>query len=234
MAKSAKLLDLDSWFGADDPLNPDKLLPELRECYIEDGPIGPMIKHPLVNEIMFHSWKLANEMYEAKRKLIEERLAQQDYLGILALYERPWRLQAVHTWWQEDTITKDELRDLFSWVWTDCEMPSQFGDMPRELFRATGFLTDIEGKRTRRDVFGCQKEITVYRGCQPEHKNGLSWTRNAAQAAFFAKRFNTEGEVWSARAPVKSILGVFLGRGEDEAVVAPEKLKQRRREEREG
>ncbi len=219
---------LREWVG-DDPMNIEKLLPELRECVVE-GQFGPMIKHPLVNEVFFHSWKIANEMYEAKTKRIAEMIAEGNRMAALWFYERPWRLTTMNEWYDDGYISLDEMREWLPRVWIDVEVPWQYGVVPIQMFIATGFVTDVEGKSKVEDF--ARGAINVYRGCDHRNRDGISWTRSAERAAWFAGRLSDqEPEVWKGRVAPSDILGIFLERGEDEVVVAPWNVKQRRRME---
>lgn len=225
--EAKRLLD---WIGPD-PLNPDKLHPELKKCYSADGSWGPMIKHPLVNEIMFHSWKIANEMYEAKRKRIAEHIEKGEYGNALWFYERPWRLTTFYDWWKSGEITIEQMRELLPHVWTDCEFPLQFGQKPLRLFNAAGFITDIEDKDHIEAFLPAKSAITVYRGCgRPGYRDGISWTKSPERADWFAGRFNKGNKyIYAGEATPNTILGIFLGRGEEEVVVSPRRLKNLRR-----
>jgi len=228
--EAKRLLD---WIG-DDPLNPDKLHPDLRECYSEDGPMGPMIKHPLINELFFHSWKICNEMYEAKRTRIAEHIAKGEYEYALWFYERPWRMTMFYDWWRDGEITTDRMRQMLPEVWIDAEMPSQFGDIPLILFQTAGFVTDVEDKETATAFVLPKTTATIYRGCTLQTRDGISWTKSAQRAAWFAKRLLPEGvlgEVWTAQVAPEHILGIFLDRNEEEVVVNPANLLNRTRVE---
>ena len=63
----------------------------------------------------------------------------------------------------------------------------------------------------------------MYRGCNPYHRLGLSWTTDRAKAEWFAERFACvmKTRVYSAHAPAGHILAMFQARKESEVVVNP-------------
>ena len=77
----------EEWF-ADEPTNPDRLLPDLRPYYRPKGGDGlkhwAMLKHPLVFQVPFVSWKMANDQYLAKRarNSPREALMKMKWLGM--------------------------------------------------------------------------------------------------------------------------------------------------------
>jgi hypothetical protein len=218
-------------FFGEDPQNLDKLHPELRACVVEDGPLGgPMIKHPFVNEVFFTSWKLANQQYEIKTKRVAELLLEGKHESALWFYERPWRITTFCQWWKDEEITEEQMVEMLPHVWIDCEMPSQFGTLPLQMFRAAGFVTDVEDKSEVKDFLLPKQTVTIYRGCGLGYQFGISWTKSPGRAAWFARRFNQEkGQVWVGEVGPQEILGIFLGRGEEEVVVDPHKVKSVRR-----
>lgn len=217
--------DVEDFWGKD-PQNIEKLLPPLRRC-IRDGPMGNMLKHPLVNDAFFTSWKVANAQYTAKRERYRKALDEKDWEQALFWIERPWRLTYLASWWKHKRITRVELADLLEWAWVDAELPSQFGRMPLTLFRATGFISDMDGKDSELDFLLPKEKCVIYRGAADDMRLGLSWTKSAQKAAWFAKRFSVAygGRVWRATVTPENIFGIFLGRGEEEVVVDPCKLK---------
>ena len=222
-------------FG-EDPQNESKLLPVLRNRICDSSIEGmKAIKHPFVNEIFFASWKMANMQYTMKLERYKEWLSEREWRRALFLVERPWRLPYLFSWWKRRRITRDELRELLVHFWVDAELPSQYERMPLTLFRAAGFITDMDGKESELDFLLPQQETTIYRGSALEYRDGLSWTKSAERAGWFARRLNVDSEervVWRATVTPERILGIFLDRGEEEVVVDPWKLKDIREVER--
>lgn len=130
-------------FG-ENPQDVTKLDPELSR-YLYDHPIfGRSLKHPLVFQIPFISWKLANDSFAAKKKKVEELMAAGKYDSAIWLYERPYRLPTLAEWYEEKTIDLDQLRAILPDVWMDVEEPQQYEDLPLELFEESGYVSDTE------------------------------------------------------------------------------------------
>lgn len=88
---------------------PEQLLDELRP-FLVSGPVGwPMLKHPYLYEMIVDLDKAAliNERFKHKKKAIEQYYNDKNYSGVLALTERPYRLE--------------EFRKSLGWIWTDSE-----------------------------------------------------------------------------------------------------------------
>jgi hypothetical protein len=215
--------DMDSYFG-EDSTDYTKLIPELQEYYEETSSLGsPILRHPLVYQVpAFYSWKLANDTFNLKTAKIKELIAMDDPDRALWLYEKPYRLSILYTWWkQAGLVSLDQLREILPEAWTNAEYPFQcgYGNILR-MFRATGFVTDAP------DHHPPESEVYIFRGCLAKHKRGLSWTFNPRKADWFANRFNKKGlgHVYKAHIPKEGVLGIFLGRNEDEVVVEPKLL----------
>jgi hypothetical protein len=206
----------------EDPMGWTRLRPELLPYYEESGgSLGwPMLRHPLVYSIPFGSWKMANEMFERKTERVKELMAEGNYSSALWYYERPYRLTMLMLWWKEKRFDLEGLREMLPTVWIDTEHPKQFGYAKLvKLFRTTGFLTDMPGLE---EPYPC----TVYRGCLPIDKRGISWTLLREKATWFAHRLNEpgKGRVYEATVPAEAVLAVFTGRGEAEVLVDPKYL----------
>lgn len=221
-ASYQKLMD---YYG-DDAQNPDKLIPELRIFYEpHGGSLGwAMLRSPLVFQVPFTSWKLANESFEFKSKAVEERLAAGNALGALFFYERPYRLHMFMYWLAEKKFSRDEAKEALTELWKDTEMPKQFGYAKLvKLFRRIGFITDEPGMIV-------PDEVEIYRGVQTNHKHaarGISWTLSSDKARWFARRFSGKGSggiVYRAKIRKANILAIFMGRSESEIVVDPKGL----------
>ncbi|KKN60711.1 hypothetical protein LCGC14_0529100 [marine sediment metagenome] len=220
--------DLEELLGKD-PLNVGKLHPELKACLV-DGPFGPSIQHPFVHQVFFSSWKRANEMLEHKNTQVAKAIAEKRWGQVLWLYERPWRLDMLNEMWMNKTITRHELRTLLPRIWIDAELLGKRKALLLRLFKATGFVSDDAEKPNVQDYLVPGEAVTIYRGSAPAHANGLSWTRSPQIAAWFARRLNDEKTciVTAGEVLPEHVLGVFTGRGEDEVVVNPRHIKNRR------
>jgi len=213
----------DKDFFGEDNTNPAFLLPELRDYYEETSSLGmPILRHPLVYQVpFFYSWKIANQSYLEKQKRITELLVQKDPDRALWLYEKPYRLSILYVWWRAKIVTDAQLKEILPEAWTNAEFPFQCQYRKiLAMFRRTGYVTDAP------DHHPPESEVYIFRGCLPKHKNGLSWTFNPRKADWFAHRLNKKntGRVYRAHIPKEGVLGIFLGRNEDEVVVDPKLL----------
>jgi hypothetical protein len=171
---------------SDEPLHPD-LLP-----WLEDLDIGPTLRHPLVYDYLPRPG-LVNRRYELKKEALAEALEEGKWHSYVFLHERPYRAQAL---WDLDTKVADRLSDHDYWelagsVWVDSENIHQNIDIWEELFDSDRscqreLMSDEEWEKLR----ALPEWITAYRGCIADlNEDGLSFTLDRGQAAWFARRF---------------------------------------------
>jgi len=109
-------------------------------------------------------------------------------------------------------------------AWSMAEFPCSLlePDVWVELFEEAGYTTD--GQPTQRP----RKAVTVYRGCHPERRDGMSWTTDIDRAQWFADRDlgSGAGVVFEAEISPGFLLAYIhkSHRGEAEYVVDPAAL----------
>lgn len=208
----------------------DQLLADSREPLHDDlaqyltevTVLGPYVRHPLVFGPASLPGAL-NRQLEQKRVLLAEAHASRDWKRVFWLYERPYRMSMLGSFYETGDITLDELRDVLPGVWIDTEFPHSFGALPRTLFTATGFLTDAPS------VFAALPEtLTIYRGSRAHIRPSareISWTLARGCAEKFARRLGRrDGAVWRGDVKKSDVLAYFEGRGEAEVVVTPRRI----------
>jgi hypothetical protein len=194
-----------------------ELHPDLQP-YLEDGVLGPQLRHPLVYAVPLWTKAHANYMYEQKKKDLEKAIAEKKYSQIIFLHERPYRLEAFIQ------IAKD-LPDSKYWsllasIWTDTENGWQNLNEWRALFSADrparGHLMDENEHFTLGNL---PETVEIYRGCQEGiNEDGLSWTLDPEKAKFFAERFGKPGKVLKKTVNKAQIVALFQGRNEAEVI----------------
>src|SRR5206468_336994 len=176
----------------------EPLDPEFAE-WMEDGPFGPAIKHPLVYDFTPQIGGLPNRQLRYKKKALARATEEKDWHTVVFLHERPWRADAliniVHEHGEE--IADADYWKLVGSVWIDSEniwqntlewdalLGSERGD--REAIMAA----DDEDEAPDLAMYRALPEtVTVYRGATDGlNEEGLSWTTDRAKAVWFAKRF---------------------------------------------
>lgn len=188
--------------------------------YVEEiAGMGTILRHPLVFQVPFFSPKAANESYARKLELLDKQPIE----DALFLFERPYRLRVLLD--IAPGLPLKKLRAALQDVWTDTEFPHQV-DQKRLLatFERAAFLTDAKEK----PAWKTGERLPVYRGQQKGSPTGLSWSLSHARAAFFARRFAGEGDVpvvVHGTVLADDVYAYFVGRGEDEVVVDPKRVK---------
>lgn len=206
-----KLLDT---FGRN-PSDIEQLDPALR-LYCEEVEGMTLLRHPLVYQVPFFSWKLANDVYQSKMVQSKQTHDAKEWNRHIALYERPHRLSTLIQLYRFDLISPAELNELLSEWWTDTEFPHTQQHRLVEIFREAGFVSDERPRPT--------ESLTIYRGQREGDPPGMSWTLSLGRARWFAKRWKKDGEkgvVLAVHIPPDVILGLFDRRNEEEVVVDP-------------
>jgi hypothetical protein len=194
-----------------------KLHPDLKPWVTEHEEFGIQLMHPLVYQVIGFSYALANKQYEAKTALVEERIKEENFSGAIWLYERPWRMEILKQWVDDNFIPQEQLRELLPAVWIDTEIPQGNQDDPMYLFREAEWITDAEWK----DYEKLPDKLTLYRGvdgvCELT-EDGPSWTLDRKVADFFGNRY-AEGDVYKIVIPKRASLAFFTGRAEAEIIL---------------
>src|SRR6478736_3433688 len=99
----------------------EKLHPDLQTYLEERGPLGRMIRHPLLYEIVYMPQMNAvlNARYLAKKKATTEAFDKKDWSHYIILYERPYRLVPFMN--SMKLMTDQEYWHNLGRVWSDSE-----------------------------------------------------------------------------------------------------------------
>lgn len=212
-------------------LHPD-LVPHLH-----DGPVGQMLHHPLIINIIHHEMDNArsNAFYLRKREAVEKALAEGDYERYVFLHERPYRLNAfldaIERGAAEDAT---QYWDILGGIWTDSENI-------HEHYEDWEFLWDYDvpgreqvmNEQEREALAALPDKLEVYRGIgHKEYVDGFSWTVDKDKAIWFARRFAGTGGrqpyLVTGTVSKEDVLAHFLGRGEAEIVALPEHVQDKK------
>lgn len=217
----------------------EPLDPELEEWKDETGFFGECVKHPLVFSVPYVEQynTMVNQQLHAKKRLLEEYIAKENWSGAVFLHERPYRFEVFYDMvqgggriWERDAVyfSDADYWHILSECWTDTENMWQVEDYVRELVeygpngRWEHFMSDGE----REFLHALPDRFLVYRGHQDMNQQGVSWTLSYWKACWFAQRFEHKGKarVSFAWCPKNSVIGYLDGRNEYEIAVLPEDL----------
>ena len=140
-------------------------------------------------------------------------------------YAKPDRLAALTVLFEDGVVSRKALREVLATIWIGVESPSRSGVAKARvvrMFRAAGFLSDNPTITTPPP-----EGLTIYRGCHPQYRLGLSWTTDQVKARWFAQRFGSiiNTQLYRAQVSGRRILAMFGGRKEAEVVVNPRGLR---------
>jgi hypothetical protein len=194
-------------------------LDEELAAWVEPGPLGNFLNHPLVQDLMVDAMPgLANMRLRDKRKRLAAAGAKEDWNSYVFLHERPYRFQAL-----EEVLAEYPVKDpgkLVASVWIDSENIHQNYDGWGEILSDYGMAMESDDRKTLSEL---PEELTVYRGCTKAGEDGYSWTLDKEKAEWFAKRFARSGaQLLETKIPKDSVVAYLGGRGESEIVILPE------------
>lgn len=189
-----------------------ELHPDLKACLDTVG-VFEMIRHPLV-VMIYHDEDFiieqANQIFEHKKKALEEALDKAEYAKYVWLHERPYRLQAFLV--VDQYLARKARLDVLREIWTDTENFWQYAE------EWEGLLEEYEGKDAFKTLKPLPKEFTIYRGGS---KSGLSWTLDLERAKWFARRYGKTHPLWKSVVKKRNVIAYFTDRGEEEIVILP-------------
>ena len=212
----------------------EELHDDLRPWVVEDGPFGPMLKHPLVQEIFFDQTRCAriNLSYDYKLRAVAEAEEKQQWSRCIFLRERPYRPMILHE--LVGVVDGPEYWKLVGEVWTDSENCWEYQDEWRDMLTVDTPGREFMSSEDVRCVFslspedgGLLPETRVYRGFAQEGAlDGYSWTLDFARAKWFANRSVWRGgdcpQVAAATVKAEHVIAYITGRDEQEIVLLPE------------
>lgn len=124
-------------------------------------------------------------------------------------------------------LSKRDFVEMLCNAWISSESPNNDVNVSQSellrMFKSADkslLMTDEERKR----LDELDDPVTVYRGVTPYNAKSvkaMSWTLDYEKALWFAKRFDSEGTVYTAEIEKSHILALFDGRDESEIVVEP-------------
>lgn len=198
---------------------------DLRSC-LQDGPIGPMIHHPLVIDLFAvpDCYDSLNRRYAAICERVGSALAKGDYSGYVSWHEKPYRAEALFEV-AHDIEDDTEFWRLVSETWAGSENIFQNVDIWVDLL-----CSDRSGREAmmsadeQQALADMPEKFTVYRGTVERYRDdgGLSWTTDYDKAEWFAERFEAEDSVVLSREVSRdSVVAYLTSRGENEIILQP-------------
>jgi hypothetical protein len=122
----------------------------------------------------------------------------------------PWTPDLLISLWRKGRLKQEHLRVTLLNVWRYLDHPAAWPMRTwRAIFRCAGFLSDGEPRPTR--------ALTVYRGCTPEGRRGMSWGTQRWVAEKFANYWvdqgysTVRGHVYKARVNPGNLLAMIPG-----------------------
>lgn len=203
--------------------------------YLMPGPLGLMLKHPLVNDILvipgMHGQ--SNRLYERRQQILAETRKRRQWLRYVFTHERPWRATALEQLVDDGSVglTKQAEWHLASVVWTDSENVEEFDGFWSSIWSHDNARMAMNA--TERKAFEALPEmVPVWHGLEREDGRtlGFSWTTSEKVGRWFASRFAMYRKRGSYLAkglvPKSKVRAYLLGRNEFEIIAFPEDVEQ--------
>lgn len=202
----------------------EELDPEFEPYVSEHELFGRIIRHPLVIDVPATNLNGFNNLrLRIKKAKLAELVAEKNWGGVLVLYERGYRLDALYKYVLKHDLDGEVLplweqpksvRKHAQWVWTDSENINQNREEWLHLYR----------DRPEGAVLGNLKEfrklpekVELFRG--GGEQPFLSWTTDRSIAEFFSGRLGNGEGVHSITVDKRDIFAYYTSRGESEALV---------------
>lgn len=202
----------------------EPLLPELKKYLTKDGPLGQMLRHPLVYAMICtpETYALYNHSYRVKSKAVKEALDSGDFRQYIWYHERPYRLQAFCQ--SMHLMSPKQYWTMLHDIWVDSENIWQNLDLWKSLMLpnvpCSYFFMD---EKDRAFLKALKTPVTIYRGCNATNQHGLSYTLDRDKAAWFSRRFQPIGARVIERVVMRAeIFAYSSSRGESEIILQPE------------
>lgn len=199
----------------------EEVCDELKPFVTQTSSGFPMIHHPLlVTMFTPRMAAIENEQFRRKKELVERKIKAKEWGTVIALHERPYRVQAFSQCM--DKMSPVAYWEHAAWCWIDSENIWQNKALWRKIWQAKISHKIYAMETDEQATFHRLPEtVRVWRGVHSdEHdKDGFSWTLDHGKAVWFAQRWKTN-ERWIITGEVKrsAIHAVLLGRGEAEVV----------------
>lgn len=192
-----------------------------------------MVKHPFTDTAFTSIVKNPDKLTENKvinilesennlncwREYMSDRINSADSADeIYCRITKPYRLTFMK--YAGQYLSEKDFAEMLCNAWISSESPNS--ELLRMFRSADKSLLMTAEERKRLDEL--DDPVTVYRGVTPYNAKSvkaMSWTLDYEKALWFAKRFDSEGTVYSAEIEKSHILALFDGRNESEIVVEP-------------
>ena len=196
----------------------EELRPELIP-YLEDGPLGPQLRHPLVYQVPLFTNGHANRMLEQKLEAIKKARAEKNYALYVYMHERPYRLHAFRDFVESSDVPDEIYSEIAGDIFTDAENAHQNLEEWKRILRSPRV---IQKSIMREEDYKLYEELpndlVIYRGCVSKNENGLSWTLSKEKAEWFASRFGKTGHILEARIEKSNAIALLNHRNEQEII----------------
>ena len=166
---------------------------DLEECIqdYDDGMV--MIKHPLCNSSHHPDLiEINNKKYLYNKKKVEECEKQEEWVSIIWITERPFRLDCFMKY--EDKLTDKDYWETLGDIFTDTEIPYRRQKEWLELFSSKRKGRENLMKDDDWDLYQhLPQKVEVWRGGDEDSMEGLSWTTDIKMGEWFSNRSSLMG-----------------------------------------
>ena len=160
------------------------------------------------------------------REYVAERIDSAESTDeIYCRITKPYRLTFMK--YAGQYLSEKDFAEMLCSAWITSENPNSDANVSQSellrMFRSAdkSLLMTAEERKWLNEI---DNPVTVYRGVTPYNAKSvkaMSWTLDYEKALWFAKRFDSDGTVYTAEIEKSHILALFDGRDESEIVVEP-------------
>lgn len=226
---NSREIDFAALLAKQEPLDPE-LEPYIR---VSRSLKAPMIHSPLIIEVFYtpqmNAW--INAAYHQKKELMAKAMREGNFQKALWLTERPYRigtlasLVAAHG----EEMADSDYWEMVSYAYIDSENLFENKRMLRRLLSSARPGREMMMTTDERATLDYLPDpLYVYRGHQGVNRTGMSWTLSLRVATWFATRYQRSGFITEGVVEKKRVIAFFGGRAEQEIVVYPLHVRQKK------
>lgn len=192
-----------------------------------DSAFATIVKNPekATDNVVMNILESENNLNHWREYITEQIDSAESADEIYCRITKPYRLTFMK--YAGQYLSEKDFAEMLCSAWITSENPNSDVNVSQsellQMFRSAdkSLLMTAEERKWLDEL---DNPVTVYRGVTPYNAKSvraMSWTLDYEKALWFAKRFDSDGAVYTAEIEKSHILALFDGRDESEIVVEP-------------
>lgn len=202
-------------------IEPADLLEELERSRVEIGG-KPMLKHRYIGTLEYKPKYNSryNAQFESTRDQAKQLKAEKKWWEYVRAHPAEYYLDVLEE--IEADTTPEEWCVVVREAWYGSTVLSPNRDRWLRIFSNQTRIAGISTEAERADFDARKNPLTVYRGCLPEYRDGLSWSLEEDATRYFKHAAGARGTVFVGKLEKRHVLAYISPNGEEfEVIVDP-------------